>query len=244
MQTLEQMLRAELENQLTEMANMNKGTKEYNDAIKVFISLSNQLAKFEKASDDYDLKVKEIETNAALKREQISADKEVKGHERNLKVKEIDTDAELRREQILIDKESKSEDRNLKAKEIETDAALRREQMLRERSIKEKDQDLKAKEIDTDAELRRAQMADDRTAKRKELKLKEKEIETEAALRREQMLTDKKIKRSDRIGNFIGIAIPAGVTVWGMIKTLTFEEDGIVKSLVTKGLIQKLIPKM
>ena len=215
MNTLETMLRTELEGQLTELSKMTVGTKEYNDRLKVFITLSNQLAKFEKASDDYNLKMKEIDTNADLKREQISADKEVKADDRNLKMKEIENDAELRKEQILIDKEAKSEDRNLKAKQIETDAELRREQMTTEQESKSKDRDLKAKEIETDA-----------------------------TLRREQMLTDKKLKRSDRIGNFMGVVIPAGVTVWGVIKTLTFEEEGIVKSLVTKGLIQKIIPKM
>lgn len=125
--SMEGMLRNELESQLTELSKMELGTKAYSDTVRGIVLLSNQLAKFEKANDDYNLKVKEIETDADL--------------------------------------------------------------------------------------------------------------------RRKQMLTDKKVKRADRICNLIGVGIPAGVTVWGILKTLAFEEDGVVKSLITKGFIQKIIPR-
>lgn len=41
----------------------------------------------------------------------------------------------------------------------------------------------------------------------------------------------------------LGIAIPAGLTIWGTLKTLKFEETGTVTTLVGRGFINKLLPR-
>ena len=41
----------------------------------------------------------------------------------------------------------------------------------------------------------------------------------------------------------LGIAIPTGVTIWGTIKSLKFEETGTVTTMMGRGFINKLLPK-
>lgn len=43
--------------------------------------------------------------------------------------------------------------------------------------------------------------------------------------------------------NGLGIAIPAGLTIWGTLKSLKFEETGTVTTLVGRGFINKLLPR-
>lgn len=66
--------------------------------------------------------------------------------------------------------------------------------------------------------------------------------ETEIALKKQQM----KEEKNDRwIRNGIaiaGIVIPTVVTVWGTIKSLKFEEEGTVTTIMGRGFIQKLLP--
>ena len=66
--------------------------------------------------------------------------------------------------------------------------------------------------------------------------------ETEIALKKQQM----KEEKNDRwIRNGIaiaGIVIPTAVTVWGTIKSLKFEEEGTVTTIMGRGFIQKMLP--
>lgn len=58
---------------------------------------------------------------------------------------------------------------------------------------------------------------------------------------------DRKDEQIDRlIRNCIaaaGIAIPSIITVWGTLKSLKFEEEGTVTTIVGRGFINKLLPK-
>ena len=40
-----------------------------------------------------------------------------------------------------------------------------------------------------------------------------------------------------------GIVVPLGVTIWGTVKTLKFEQEGTVTSMIGRGFINKLLPK-
>lgn len=72
-------------------------------------------------------------------------------------------------------------------------------------------------------------------------KIDSREIETDLKLK--QM----KEERVDRIVKnmltLIGIGVPAGLTVWGTLKSLRFEIDGTVTSIVGRSFIQKFVPK-
>ena len=51
---------------------------------------------------------------------------------------------------------------------------------------------------------------------------------------------DRKVKNGIAIG---GILLPIGVTIWGTLKSLKFEETGSVSTIVGRGFIQKFLPK-
>lgn len=51
---------------------------------------------------------------------------------------------------------------------------------------------------------------------------------------------DRLIKNSITVA---GIIIPVTVTIWGTIKTLKFETEGTVTTIMGRGFINKLIPK-
>ena len=76
-----------------------------------------------------------------------------------------------------------------------------------------------------------------------EAKEKAKSREIEASLKRAQMeedRKDRKLKNGIAIG---GIVLPLAVTIWGTFKTLKFEEEGTVTTIMGRGFINKLIPK-
>ena len=65
----------------------------------------------------------------------------------------------------------------------------------------------------------------------------------------DQQLKERQLKdeRVDRwIRNAIGVAgvlLPIGVTIWGTLVTLRFEETGAVTTNMGRGFIQRLLPK-
>lgn len=68
-------------------------------------------------------------------------------------------------------------------------------------------------------------------------------LESESQLKLDSVNEDKKdrlIKNGIAIG---GIVIPTVVTIWGTIKSLKFEEEGSVTTIVGRGFINKLLPK-
>ena len=76
-----------------------------------------------------------------------------------------------------------------------------------------------------------------------EAKEKAKAREIEASLKRAQMeeyRKDRRFKNGIAVG---GIVLPLAVTIWGTFKTLKFEEEGTVTTIMGRGFINKLIPK-
>ena len=68
-------------------------------------------------------------------------------------------------------------------------------------------------------------------------------IEIEAkdkAKAREEDRKDRRFKNGIAVG---GIVLPLAVTIWGTFKTLKFEEEGTVTTIMGRGFINKLIPK-
>ena len=68
-------------------------------------------------------------------------------------------------------------------------------------------------------------------------------IEIEAkdkAKAREEDRKDRRVKNGIAVG---GIVLPLAVTIWGTFKTLKFEEEGTVTTIMGRRFINKLIPK-
>ena len=76
-----------------------------------------------------------------------------------------------------------------------------------------------------------------------EAKEKAKAREIEASLKRVQMEEDRKDRRFKNGIALGGIVLPLAVTIWGTLKTLKFEEEGTVTTIMGRGFINKLIPK-
>ena len=76
-----------------------------------------------------------------------------------------------------------------------------------------------------------------------EAKEREKAREIEASLKRAQMEEDRKDRRVKNGIAVGGIVLPLAVTIWGTFKTLKFEEEGTITTIMERGFINKLIPK-
>ena len=76
-----------------------------------------------------------------------------------------------------------------------------------------------------------------------EAKDKAKAREIEASLKKAQIEEDRKDRRVKNGIAIGGIVLPLAVTIWGTFKTLKFEEEGTVTTIMGRGFINKLIPK-
>ena len=76
-----------------------------------------------------------------------------------------------------------------------------------------------------------------------EAKERAKAREIEASLKRAQMEEDRKDRRVKNGIAIGGIVLPLAVTICGTFKTLKFEEEGTVTTMMGRGFINKLIPK-
>ena len=74
-----------------------------------------------------------------------------------------------------------------------------------------------------------------------EEKVKTREIENN--FRNMQMAEEKKDRIVKNCLTAAGIAIPTLVTIWGTIKSLRFEAEGTVTTIMGRGFINKLLPK-
>ena len=54
---------------------------------------------------------------------------------------------------------------------------------------------------------------------------------------------DKKDRMIKNAINVAGIVVPAGLAIWGTLKSLRFETTGTVTTLMGRGWLNKLIPK-
>ena len=67
--------------------------------------------------------------------------------------------------------------------------------------------------------------------------------EAENELKQKQIADEKKDRAVKNVMTGVSIVGGFALTIWGTFKTLKFEETGVLTSLVSKGFIQKLLPK-
>lgn len=72
--------------------------------------------------------------------------------------------------------------------------------------------------------------------------IESREIETNLKLA--QMEDDRKDRKVKNGIAIFGIVVPLGVTIWGTLKSFKFEETGSVSTIMGRGFIQKLLPKL
>lgn len=67
--------------------------------------------------------------------------------------------------------------------------------------------------------------------------------EDERDMKLRQMEEDRKDRLVRNVLTALGLVIPTGLTVWGTLKSLKFEETGTVTTAIGRGFINKLLPK-
>lgn len=72
---------------------------------------------------------------------------------------------------------------------------------------------------------------------------KEADREHEAELKLRELNDEKKSKTISALLNLLGIAVPAGLTIWGTFKTFKFEETGTITTQAGRNFINKLFKK-
>lgn len=65
----------------------------------------------------------------------------------------------------------------------------------------------------------------------------------EEEFRRMQMEEEKKDRLIRNCLSAAGIVIPTIVTIWGTVKSIEFEKEGTITTIMGRGFIQKLLPK-
>lgn len=65
----------------------------------------------------------------------------------------------------------------------------------------------------------------------------------ENELKMKQLKDEKRDRFVKNVLTGVSVVGGFGVTIWGTCKTLKFEETGVLTSIVSKGFIQKLLPK-
>lgn len=73
--------------------------------------------------------------------------------------------------------------------------------------------------------------------------LEEKRLDIECMREAEKMAEDRKNRIVQYALSAAGILIPTLVTIWGTNKSLKFEEEGTVTTIMGRGFISKLLPK-
>lgn len=76
-----------------------------------------------------------------------------------------------------------------------------------------------------------------------EQELKKDQQDVDAELRAEQLKDERKDRVVKNCLTGAGIVIPAGLTVWGTLKSINFEKTGTITTIMGRGFIQKLLPK-
>lgn len=74
-----------------------------------------------------------------------------------------------------------------------------------------------------------------------EEKVKNREIEID--FRNRQMAEERKDRIVRNSIAAAGIVIPSLITIWGTVKSLRFEQEGTVTTIMGRGFINKLLPK-
>lgn len=67
--------------------------------------------------------------------------------------------------------------------------------------------------------------------------------EIETNLKIKQMEDEQKDRKLKNCISIAGIVIPTAVTIWGTIKSIKFEQEGTITTIMGRGFIQKLLPK-
>lgn len=76
-----------------------------------------------------------------------------------------------------------------------------------------------------------------------ELQDKEETRHTDEDLRLKQMDDENKDRIVKNLISVMSFVVPTAVTIWGTIKTIEFEKEGTITTIMGRGFVNKLLPK-
>lgn len=76
-----------------------------------------------------------------------------------------------------------------------------------------------------------------------ELQDKEETRHTDEDLRLKQMNDENKDRIVKNLISVMSFVVPTAVTIWGTIKTIEFEKEGTITTIMGRGFVNKLLPK-
>ena len=130
-------------------------------------------------------------------------------------VKTVDGLAKLMDRALAIDKLNIEHEEKVKSREFEND-------------LKKKQFEEQKKQIE---------------AQKKQLESQIKSQETDINLKTKQMEEEQRDRMFRNWMTVAGIVLPSVITVWGTIKTIEFEKEGTITTIMGRGFINKLLPK-
>lgn len=83
----------------------------------------------------------------------------------------------------------------------------------------------------------------DRSIEFEKIDIDERNKVDEKDLKLKELDDDRKDKMIRNILTGAGIVIPTAVTIWGTIKSINFEKEGTITTIMGRGFIQKLLPR-
>ena len=105
------------------------------------------------------------------------------------------------------------------------------------------DRSISLEKLDNESSDKTKDRESDMNYKTEQLENDKEYRDSDIVLRKEQMDNDKRDRLIVNIITAAGIIIPSFITVWGTYKTLKFEEQGTVTTIMGRGFINKLLPK-
>ncbi len=116
------------------------------------------------------------------------------------------------------------------------DRSISIEKLKQEAEAKAEDREQEQAQHRADYDLRYWQVTED-------LRLREAHQQEDLELKQKQMQEDRRDRLIKNILAGAGIVIPSILTIWGTLKSLEFEKEGTVTTIMGRGFINKLLPK-
>ena len=123
--------------------------------------------------------------------------------------------------QMVVDEVAKLTDRLIEFKKFEADNQDKAEKREEEQAKTKFEQNLKNEQFE----------------------LEKSKFQTENDFKLKQANEDRKDRIIKNCVSVAGIVLPIWVTIWGTLKTLEFEKEGTVTTIMGRGFINKLLPR-
>ena len=179
-----------------------------------------------------------------LLREQIQADLEgLEGLEIGSQVHQIEeTEVATLADRVIEIKKLEVDSQDKAKKQEKESAQTKFEQELKQQQF-EFEQNFKKDQLETEQNFKKKQFEFEQELKQQQFELEKSKCDLEKDFKLKQSDEEKKDRLIKNCLSVAGIVLPIWVTIWGTLKTLEFEKEGTVTTIMGRGFINKLLPR-